>query len=83
MAHTHRRRPHLWIWWPLAGSEWEKFAGLSTVFTLVYPIGIPVFFFLLIWRNRNQLRSLTVLADLGFLYEGGSPLHNPLRLSLT
>jgi hypothetical protein len=51
-------------------SEWEKYAGLAGLFIIVYPIGIPLFFFRLLWRARGTFRSAKTLSDLGFLYEG-------------
>jgi hypothetical protein len=50
-------------------SEWNDYAGLAAFFTLVYPIGIPIFFFALLWRHRHDLRTTATQADFGFLYE--------------
>jgi len=51
-------------------TEWNKFAFAGMTLILLYPIGIPVFFFSLLWMNRTQLHSDRVRAQLGFLYGG-------------
>lgn len=37
---------------------------------IVYPIGVPVFFFTLLFRSRNNLLDPDVVRSYGFLYKG-------------
>jgi ABC-type multidrug transport system fused ATPase/permease subunit len=49
---------------------WNTIAYLSASFILLYPVGIPVFFFVMIRKNRHRLSDVRVRAKLGFLYAG-------------
>ncbi len=49
---------------------WNLTSYVSTNFILLYPIGIPVFFFVLLRYNRKKLATPDVKAQLGFLYAG-------------
>jgi hypothetical protein len=42
--------------------------GLCAVFTLLYPIGMPLFFGRMLYRYRNRLWEPGVQLELGFLY---------------
>lgn len=42
---------------------------IGIIALMIYPIGIPLFFFFLLRRNRNNLTDPRVLISLGFLYE--------------
>jgi Sec-independent protein translocase protein TatA len=35
----------------------------------VYPVGIPLFFFIMLWRYRHRLDEIGTRAQLGFLYD--------------
>jgi len=37
---------------------------------VLYPIGVPAFFFWLMWRYRKRLAEPGVRLQLGFLYAG-------------
>jgi hypothetical protein len=37
---------------------------------VVYPVGVPIFFFVMLWTNRRSLETPDVLGRLGFLYKG-------------
>lgn len=49
-------------------STWNLAAGLASPTIVLYPIGIPVFFFVMLYRYRNRLEEAGVRAQLGFLY---------------
>lgn len=49
-------------------AKWRERALINILFVIIYPIGIPAFFFFLLWRNRHELRSPEVMVALGFLY---------------
>ena len=49
---------------------WYLVSYISTNFILLYPIGIPLFFFIILRYNRKQLSVPAVKAQLGFLYAG-------------
>jgi hypothetical protein len=49
---------------------WTFFAVISFFLVLVYPIGIPFFFWKQLYANRNRLHRPDVKARLGFLYAG-------------
>ena len=51
-------------------STWNLFTVASVPLILIYPIGIPVFFFVLLRTNRHMLRDKRIEAQLGFLYAG-------------
>jgi len=48
------------------------FLPYAIVMTFVYPIGVPLFFFWLLYRNRNRLDRYETVLSLGFLYEAYS-----------
>lgn len=41
--------------------------------TLIYPIGIPAFFYWLLWRNKHKLNDPAVQLSLGLMYEAYQP----------
>jgi hypothetical protein len=49
---------------------WTTFAFIAIALILIYPIGIPVFFFALLKLNQKDLREPRIKAQLGFLYAG-------------
>lgn len=49
---------------------WNLVSYLSTTFIILYPVGIPVFFFVLLRKNRMRLQVDYIKAQLGFLYAG-------------
>ncbi len=43
---------------------------------MLYPIGVPLFFWSVMWNRRNRLQTDAVRAQIGILYAGASlPLH--------
>jgi len=52
-------------------SRWNTYAFVAVACILVYPIGIPLFYFYLLWARRNRLfTDGAVQATFGFLYMG-------------
>ena len=51
-------------------STWTSFTYASLLLILIYPIGIPIFFFSILRVNQTQLRQPRIRAQLGFLYAG-------------
>lgn len=49
---------------------WTVFAFASIALVLLYPIGIPAFFYTLLRINRDELHEDRVKAQIGFLYGG-------------
>jgi hypothetical protein len=49
---------------------WWGFAFLGIPLMVLYPAGIPLFFFYELWGNRYRLDDPGVRAKLGFLYDG-------------
>ena len=51
-------------------SEWRIYTIYASVMILVYPIGVPAFFFYMLWRYRrhDRLHEPGVMSELGFLY---------------
>ena len=49
-------------------SDWYYYSYVSIPFIILYPIGIPLFFFMLLASNRKSLMERRVQAQLGFLY---------------
>eukprot|EP00003_Mantamonas_plastica_P021693 TRINITY_DN3548_c0_g2_i1.p1 TRINITY_DN3548_c0_g2~~TRINITY_DN3548_c0_g2_i1.p1 ORF type:complete len:1215 (-),score=279.89 TRINITY_DN3548_c0_g2_i1:292-3936(-) len=49
---------------------WSIYAA---VFTLIYPIGIPLAFFIILFRNRQNLTDPDFKARFGFLYDAYEP----------
>jgi hypothetical protein len=50
--------------------EWTRYAFGSMILLILYPIGIPVGFYVLLRMHRHQLRLDKVKMQLGFLYAG-------------
>jgi len=52
-------------------STWTRFAAANGIFLLLYPLGIPLLFVFLLYRERRNERFLLpeVRYQLGFLYE--------------
>ena len=44
----------------------RNFAGIMII---VYPIGVPAFFFVMLYRYRKRLDEIGIRAQLGFLYD--------------
>jgi TRAP-type C4-dicarboxylate transport system permease small subunit len=53
--------------------RWISYLPAGIIGILVYPIGIPAFFFYLLRRYRNRLQQPDIQAELGFLYLAYSP----------
>ena len=53
-------------------AEWRQYAYIDIFFIALYPVGIPVFFFILLWTNRKRLSLPDIRVQLGFLYEAYS-----------
>jgi hypothetical protein len=51
-------------------SKWKLYATGSIPLVLIYPIGIPLFFFYLLRSNLTFLADRRIIAQLGFLYAG-------------
>ena len=51
-------------------TRWNNYAYWGALLIPIYPIGIPLFFYVLLRFNYNTLRDLTTKASLGFLYAG-------------
>ena len=49
-------------------SDWYLYSYISVPFIALYPVGIPLFFFVLLASNRRALHERRVQAQLGFLY---------------
>lgn len=49
---------------------WNLFTLASIPLILIYPIGIPAFFYLLLRTNKHALHEKNIQAQLGFLYSG-------------
>jgi len=50
-------------------ARWQTYAIVAAIGTVVYPIGIPLVFFGILWRHRHQLQKPEIAAAYGFLYE--------------
>jgi uncharacterized membrane protein len=50
-------------------SEWRQYAAYAGIMIAVYPVGIPAFFFFMLWRYRHRLEEIGTRAQLGFLYD--------------
>lgn len=48
-------------------STWYKYAGYGAVMVAVYPIGIPLFLFFMLYKYRTQLNDPAVRAQVGCL----------------
>lgn len=49
---------------------WMSYAWLAAILALLYPVGIPLFFFAMLYRHRANLDKPRRRAQLGFLYAG-------------
>jgi hypothetical protein len=50
--------------------KWWTYAYIGFPLIALYPIGIPAFFFALLYRHRHQLQEPRIKAKFGFLYNG-------------
>jgi hypothetical protein len=50
--------------------QWTVYAFASVALVLLYPVGIPLFFFALLQMHKGRLDDPPVRAQLSFLYEG-------------
>jgi hypothetical protein len=50
--------------------KWYMYSYGSLLCVLLYPIGIPCFFFVVLWTNRESLQDPNVKNTIGFLYDG-------------
>jgi len=50
-------------------SNWQAYAGICVIFVLMYPVGIPLVYYLILRRNYKNLREPAVILQFGFLYE--------------
>jgi len=50
--------------------RWTTYAFVSIALILLYPVGIPVFFFSILKLNQRELKDVRIQAQLGFLYAG-------------
>jgi len=48
---------------------WFRYLPLALIMLIIYPIGVPLAFFVLLFRSRNQLKLRETKNWLGFLYE--------------
>lgn len=48
---------------------YNRFMGFAIPMVLIYPIGVPLFFFGLLFTNRWKLNETDVMERLGFLYK--------------
>jgi len=53
-------------------AQWLKYLGVAIVGILIYPVGIPLYFFKLLRRSRSHLSSPKTRIHLGFLYDAYS-----------
>lgn len=49
---------------------YRNFYWIAFGFALLFPVGIPLLFFLRLWRHRSRLEHPSVRAENGFLYDG-------------
>lgn len=50
--------------------KWYSFAYIGMPLALLYPIGIPLFFYALLRINKADLNNVRIQTQLGFLYSG-------------
>lgn len=50
--------------------RWNRYAYWNSLLIFVYPMGVPLFFGVLLWFNRDRLKRNTIQAQFGFLYAG-------------
>ena len=51
-------------------SQWTSYTYASLILILLYPVGVPIFFFSILRVNQEHLREPRIRAQLGFLYAG-------------
>jgi len=51
-------------------ARWHSYLGPNIIAILVYPVGIPTFFFILLLLNRHRFFKSGVRLSLGLLYDG-------------
>jgi len=49
--------------------QWYQYAPAGIIFAILYPLGIPLFFFYLLYSNRRTFHHPEVILQLGFLFE--------------
>jgi flagellar basal body-associated protein FliL len=49
--------------------KWHAWAGVVGLLIVIYPIGIPAFFFAMLWRYRKRLGEAGIRDQLGFIYD--------------
>jgi len=50
-------------------SRWNDYSFYAIFMILVYPVGIPVMFFLVLYTKRHKLSTAGTRSELGFLYD--------------
>lgn len=55
---------------PCQTATWDAYAAVDVFLVLLYPVGIPLGFFYLLWRCRHTRNSHETMAKVGFLYAG-------------
>lgn len=53
-------------------SRWWKYFVFSIFLVVLYPLGVPLLVFLLLYKSRNRLQASETQLALGFLYESFS-----------
>ncbi len=56
-------------------ARWNQYLPLAVVGLLLYPIGIPAFLFVALFRIRKRLHEPARLLAWGIVYEGMGVLH--------
>ena len=51
-------------------SEWYRYLTANIIFLIMYPVGIPLLFFVLLWRNRSNFGLASVRVRFGFVFQG-------------
>jgi hypothetical protein len=52
--------------------QWQGYFGYGVGFSILYPIGIPLVFAVLMYRNRHKLTSFSARQKYGFLFDAYS-----------
>ncbi len=55
--------------------RWFNYLPFNIASIVVYPIGIPLMFFYVLWKHRLNFRRPDIRAQLGFLYDGSKFLY--------
>jgi len=53
-----------------SGSKYESYKQLGIFMILLYPVGIPILLFYMLFKYRNKLHEEAIKAEMGFLYDG-------------